>query len=496
MARATVKIPTPLRPFADGKAEVASDGGTVGAVVEDVAANFPALRKHLYTPEGKLRSFVSVYLNDEDVRHLQRDATPVKDGDVVSIVPAIAGGAPASARPAPGPALTVLGSAPPAADTFNAEDLRRYSRHILLPEVGVAGQKRLRRSKVLLVGAGGLGAPTALYLAAAGVGEIGLVDFDEIELSNLQRQVLYTTRDLGRPKLEAARDRLEALNPGVRVVPIAERLTAANAMDTLRPYDVVVDGTDNFPTRYLVNDACVLLGKPTVYGSVYRFEGQASVFDAKRGPCYRCLYPEPPPPDLVPSCAEGGVLGVLPGLIGVIQATETVKLLLGAGEPLIGRLLLYDALAMRFRELTLRKNPTCVLCSPTATQHGLIDYLAFCGVPDPAAASEGSGLPEITPEALRDELAGPDPPTLVDVREPNEWEIVHLDGARLIPRGQLPDRLSELTGARRLVVYCRTGGRSSQATRLLLDLGFTNVRNLRGGITAWAQRIDPTLPTY
>jgi sulfur-carrier protein adenylyltransferase/sulfurtransferase len=346
-----------------------------------------------------------------------------------------------------------------------------------------------------LVGAGGLGAPTALYLAAAGVGEIGLVDFDEVDLSNLQRQVLYTTADLGRPKLDAAKERLTALNPEVKIVPLSERLTADNAMDALRPYDVVVDGTDNFATRYLVNDACVLLGKPNVYGSIYRFEGQASVFDAARGPCYRCLYPEPPPPDLVPSCAEAGVLGVLPGLIGTIQATETVKLLLGTGEPLIGRLLLYDALAMRFRELRLRKNPECVLCSPHATQKGLIDYPAFCGVAPPAATA-GDGLPEISPEELRDELAGADPPTLVDVREPNEWEIVHLPNAQLIPRGQLPDRLNELTSARRLVVYCRTGGRSSQATQLLLDLGFSNVRNLTGGITAWAQRIDPSLPTY
>jgi sulfur-carrier protein adenylyltransferase/sulfurtransferase len=495
MANTTVKIPTPLRPFADGRAEVSSGGATVGAIVLGVAESYPGLKKHLFTPDGKLRNFVSVYLNDEDVRYLERDATPVKDGDIVSIVPAIAGGAPSRSprRPAPIP-LPVIPDPP--SDTFDRDELRRYSRHLLLPDVGVAGQKKLRHSKVLLVGAGGLGAPTSLYLAAAGVGEIAMVDFDEIELSNLQRQVLYTTADLGRPKLDAAKDRLQALNPGVRVVPISQRLTADTAMDVLRPYDVIVDGTDNFPTRYLVNDACVLLGKPNVYGSIYRFEGQASVFDATRGPCYRCLYPEPPPPDLVPSCAEGGVLGVLPGLIGLVQATETIKLLLGIGEPLIGRLLLYDALAMRFRELKLRKSPTCVLCSPVATQKGLIDYPAFCGVPAPGDVSADAGLPEITPEALRDELAAADPPMLVDVREPNEWEIVHLPNAHLIPRAQLPDRLNELTGARRLVVYCRTGGRSSQATRLLLDLGFSNVRNLTGGITAWAEKVDPSLPTY
>jgi sulfur-carrier protein adenylyltransferase/sulfurtransferase len=495
MTRATVKIPTPLRAFADGRAEIPASGETVGALVRQVAETYPGLRKHLYSTDGVLRNFVSVYLNDEDVRSLRKEETPVKDGDVISIVPAIAGGSPADARPpTTGPPLTVLPSAPP--DAMSRDELRRYSRHLLLPEVGVAGQKVLRRSKVLLVGAGGLGAPTALYLAAAGVGEIGLVDFDEVDLSNLQRQVLYTTADLGRPKLEAARDRLEGLNPEVRVVALGRRLTAENALEAIRPYDVVVDGTDNFPTRYLVNDACVLLGKPNVYGSIYRFEGQASVFDAKRGPCYRCLYPEPPPPDLVPSCAEAGVLGVLPGLIGMVQATETIKLLLGSGEPLVGRLLLYDALAMRFRELKLRKNPECVICSPHATQTGLIDYPAFCGVPTPGAEADVSTLPEISPEELRDELAGAEPPLLVDVREPNEWEIVHLPNAHLIPRAQLPDRLNELTAARRLVVYCRTGGRSSQATQLLLDLGFSNVRNLTGGITAWAQRIDPTLPTY
>jgi molybdopterin/thiamine biosynthesis adenylyltransferase/rhodanese-related sulfurtransferase/molybdopterin converting factor small subunit len=495
MPKATVKIPTPLRAFSEGLAEVASDGATVGALISGVAETYPGLRKHLFTSDGKIRNFVSVYLNDEDVRYLDRDATPVREGDIVSIVPAIAGGSPSGAgRPVPANPFTVLPSAP--SETMSRDDLRRYSRHLLIPQVGVAGQKKLRRSKVLLVGAGGLGSPAALYLAAAGVGEIALVDFDEVDLSNLQRQVLYTTADVGRPKLDAAKERLEALNPGVRVVPIAHRLTADNALDALRPYDVVVDGTDNFPTRYLVNDACVLLGKPNVYGSIYRFEGQASVFDATKGPCYRCLYPEPPPPDLVPSCAEAGVLGVLPGLIGILQATETVKLLLGVGEPLIGRLLLYDALAMRFRELKLRKNPTCVICSPSATQNGLIDYPAFCGILPADATTSGDGLPEITPEALRDELAGPDPPMLVDVREANEWDIVHLPDAHLIPRGELPDRLNELTSARRVVVYCRTGGRSSQATRLLLDLGFSNVRNLTGGITAWAQKVDPSLPTY
>lgn len=359
----------------------------------------------------------------------------------------------------------------------------------------MAGQRKLRAAKVLLVGTGGLGAPAALYLAAAGVGQIGLVDFDRVDLSNLQRQILYSTADVGRPKLEAARARLEGMNPRVRIVPHEARLDSSNALEILRPYDVVVDGTDNFPTRYLVNDASVLLGKPNVYGSIYRFEGQVSVFDARRGPCYRCLYPEPPPPDLVPSCAEAGVLGVLPGVVGVLQATETVKLLLGIGEPLVGRLVLYDALEMRFRELRLKKNPECVLCSPHATQKGLIDYPAFCGVPNPGSTVD-AGVPEVSPEELQAELASGDPPVLVDVREPEEWAISKIAGALEIPKGELPQRVDELTRARSLVLYCRAGGRSADATRTLLDLGFSHVRSLRGGINAWAERVDPSLPTY
>jgi sulfur-carrier protein adenylyltransferase/sulfurtransferase len=494
MAKVTVKVPTPLRSFAGGSAEVALEGATVGGLVKQLAELHPGLKRHLYTADGRLRSFVTLYLNDEDVRYLSRDATPVKDGDVVSIVPAIAGGSTAESRR---PTLAArAAAAPPSFPAFTPEELRRYSRHLLLPEVGVAGQKKLRQAKVLLVGAGGLGAPAALYLAAAGVGEIGLVDFDAVDLSNLQRQVLYTSRDVGRPKLKVAQERLEALNPGVRVVPYEQRLTSENALEVLRPYDVIVDGTDNFPTRYLVNDASVLLGKPNVYGSIYRFEGQVSVFDARHGPCYRCLYPEPPPPDLVPSCAEAGVLGVLPGLIGTLQATETVKLLLGAGEPLIGRLLLFDALALRFRELKLQKNPHCVLCSPSATQKGLIDYPAFCGVAPPGAERTGSLVPEIEPEALASAIASTEPPLVIDVREPEEWAIAHLSHARLIPKGELPERVDEITRAREVVLYCHTGVRSGQATRMLLDLGFANVKSLKGGIDAWAARVDPSMPRY
>ncbi len=490
MPRTKVKVPTPLRSFAGGSAEVEVEGTTVGEVVRALVTAHPALGRHLLTPDGTLRNFVSVYVNERDIRTLAKDATVLAPGDVVSIVPAIAGGSPSTgaARPADLPVPGKPGA-------FSAEELRRYSRHLLLPEVGVAGQKKLSASKVLVVGTGGLGAPAALYLAAAGVGEIGLVDFDTVELSNLQRQVLFSTGDVGRPKLTAAAARLESLNPGVRIVPHETRLDASNALEILRPYDLVLDGTDNFPTRYLVNDASVLLGKPNVYGSIYRFEGQVSVFDARRGPCYRCLYPEPPPPDLVPSCAEAGVLGVLPGLVGVLQATEAVKLLLGVGEPLVGRLLLYDALAMSFRELTLEKNPECVLCSPRATQHGLIDYPAFCGVAAPGEAVSPE-VPVITPEELRAELAGEDPPLLLDVREPEERAISVLAGSLGIPKDELPERVDELTRARAVVVYCRSGGRSADATKTLLELGFTNVRSLAGGINAWAERIYPRLATY
>jgi molybdopterin/thiamine biosynthesis adenylyltransferase/rhodanese-related sulfurtransferase len=393
-------------------------------------------------------------------------------------------------------AESTTSTTPPAHDGFSPEQLRRYSRHVLLPEVGLKGQARLRDSKVLIIGAGGLGSPISLYLAAAGVGEIGLVDFDQVDVSNLQRQVLYVTSDVGRPKLDAARARLLALNPELRISLHPGPLSSENARDILSPYDVVIDGTDNFPTRYLVNDACVLLGKPNVYGSIYRFEWQASVFDSRRGPCYRCLYPEPPPPGSVPSCAEGGVLGVLPGIIGLIQATETVKLLLDIGTPLVGRLLLYDALSMQFRELALRKSPECVICSAHPSQTGLIDYPAFCGVAaeDPAASPDG--LPLISPKELEARLARASPPLLLDVREPGEWEIVHLPTAVLIPREQLPQRISELTQAEEIVVYCKSGRRSGMATRLLLELGFTRVRNLQGGLDAWTAEIDPTLPTY
>ncbi len=484
MTDVTMRVPSAWRELAGGSATVTVSGATVGEALERFVADHPALRRHLFTPEGRLRSFVSLYLNDTDTRERDGLSTSLDDGDRLAIVPAIAGGAPDAEPAAPGASPVI---------PLSREELKRYSRHLILPEVGVAGQKRLRDARVLVVGAGGLGAPATLYLAAAGVGEIGLVDFDRIDTSNLQRQVLYATSQVGRPKTEAAKQRLEDLNPGVTVRTYEESLDRNNALRILRDYDVILDGTDNFPTRYLVNDACVLLGKPDVFGSVYRFEGQVSVFDAHRGPCYRCLYAEPPPPGVVPSCAEGGVLGVLPGLIGLVQATEAIKLLLGIGEPLIGRLLLFDALGMQFRELTLRKSPDCVLCGPRATQTELIDYPAFCGiVPGP----DGASLPEVSPEGLAEELRGGSPPVLVDVREPGEWAIGHLPGARLIPRAELAERLTELASAPAIVVYCKTGARSAMAQRLLLDLGFDRVRNLRGGLDAWARQVDPTMPEY
>ena len=377
-----------------------------------------------------------------------------------------------------------------------AGEVRRYSRHLILPEVGVDGQRRLKQSRVLCVGAGGLGSPAAMYLAAAGVGTLGLVDFDVVDLSNLQRQLLHGTSDVGRPKLDSAADRLREVNPHVRIEPHHTALTSANALDLLREYDVILDGTDNFPTRYLVNDACVLLRKPNAFGSIFRFEGQASVFGVEGGPCYRCLYPEPPPPGLVPSCAEAGVLGVLPGIIGTIQATETIKLLLGIGQPLIGRFLVFEALRMRFRELTLRRDPECPVCGDQPTVTALIDYEQFCGVapstPDAGAASD----PDIAPRALRDWMASGTPPVVLDVREPQEWDICHLPGAVLIPLGDLPQRIGELDPQVPVVCQCRSGIRSARAAQFLRLQGFRDVRNLTGGILAWSDEVDPTVPKY
>ena len=472
----TVLIPTPLRPFVGGRDAVELEGGSVGELLDRLTGEHAALKPHLFATDGRLRNFVNVYVNDRDIRQLAQRETPVKPGDTVSIIPSIAGGtAVAEARP-----------------KLSHEEILRYSRHLILPDVGVEGQQKLKAARVLLIGAGGLGSPAALYLAAAGVGTLGLVDFDVVDKTNLQRQILHGTSTVGVSKLESATARIHDLNPNVRVETFETRLTSANALDIIREFDIVADGTDNFPTRYLVNDACVLLDKPNVYGSIFRFEGQASVFHATRGPCYRCLYSEPPPPGLVPSCAEGGVLGVLPGIIGSIQAMETIKLILGVGQPLIGRLVLFDALKLQFRELKLEKDPDCPVCGTRPTVTELIDYQAVCGI---GAEPSYDGV-EITAPELRDEWQRHPDLLVVDVREPHEHAIAHIDGAVLIPLGQLPDRLGELDGHREIVTHCHHGARSLKALEILKAAGFSKVRSLRGGIDGWAVNVDPTLPRY
>lgn len=381
----------------------------------------------------------------------------------------------------------------------NAE-IKRYSRHLIMPEVGLAGQKKLKAASVLCVGTGGLGSPLAMYLAAAGVGKLGVVDFDVVDDSNLQRQLLHHTPDVGRPKIQSAVDKLRAINPTIEIVPHEAMFTAENALDLARQYDIIADGTDNFPTRYLVNDVSVLLDIPNVHASIFRFEGQASVFWASQGPCYRCLYPDPPPPGEVPSCAEGGVLGILPGLLGTIQATEVIKLILGIGEPLVGRLLLFDALSMDTRVVRLRKNPACPICGENPTIHELIDYEEFCGVPiggETPIADQADPRWQITPIEVQHKLAEHDPRfVLIDVRDPHEWDIAHIDGAKLIPLPDLPARMNELDTRDEIVLQCRTGVRSMKALGLLRDSGFTRLKNLTGGIHAWAEDVEPDMPIY
>lgn len=477
-----ILIPTPLRPYAGNNPDVAVEAGTIDEALTKLTSQFPELRKHLYNEAGALRSFVNVYVNEEDVRYLQHGSTSLKAGDVISIVPSVAGG-------------RALVEAPVDEIQLSHAEIRRYSRHLIMPEVALEGQKKLKAARVLMIGTGGLGSPLGLYLAAAGVGHLGLVDFDVVDESNLQRQIIHTTPDVGRPKLDSAKERIRAINPHVHVETYETRLTSANALEIFADYDIIVDGTDNFPTRYLVNDACVLSGKPNVYGSIFRFEGQASVFYAEAGPCYRCLYPEPPPPGLVPSCAEGGVLGILPGLVGVIQATETIKLILGKGDSLIGRLLLVDALGMQFRELKLRKNPRCPACGENPTITALIDYEQFCGIqPEPAEAEQDQW--DITPRELKARLDRGEDIFILDVREPQEWAICRLPGATLIPLGQLPSRMHELSSADFIVAHCRSGARSAQAVQFLYNAGFRKIKNLKGGTLAWSDQVDPTMPKY
>jgi adenylyltransferase/sulfurtransferase len=493
-----ILIPTPLRPFTDKKDSVDAEGATVGELLADLTKKHAGLKAHLYNEQGKLRSFVNVYLNDEDIRYLQKEQTPVGAGDTLSIIPSVAGGIEttidrsarigSAARSSPGQAMPELSN----------EEIKRYSRHLIMPEVGIDGQRRLKGGKVLCIGAGGLGSPAAMYLAAAGVGTIGLVDFDVVDSSNLQRQIIHGTPDVGRSKLASATDRLHAINPHIEIQTYETALSSENALKLFEPYEVILDGTDNFPTRYLTNDACVLLGKPNAYGSIFRFEGQASVFGTKDGPCYRCLYPEPPPPGLVPSCAEGGVLGVLPGIIGVIQATEAIKLITGIGEPLIGRFLIYDALRMRFRELKLRKDPDCPVCGTHPTVTKLIDYEQFCGIhpaaPEPVAAQ--SSAMEITAVDLKRRLDRGDDLRIIDVREPNEYQINRIPGSILIPLGDVPRRYQELDPEAEIVMQCKVGGRSAKAADFLRSVGFKRVLNLKGGILDWIDKVDPSQPKY
>ncbi len=484
----TIHIPTPLRPFTDKKESVEVSGATVGDLLADLTSRYDGLKKHLYAEDGRLRNFVNVYLNDEDIRYLQREKTPVKPGDSLSIVPSVAGGAPS--------AVDMDTELP----TLSPDEIKRYSRHLIMPEMGMDAQRKIKAGSVLCIGAGGLGAPAAMYLAAAGIGRLGIVDFDVVDFSNLQRQIIHFTPDVGRTKLESAKSKINAMNPHVQVETYETSLTSQNALELFSKYDVILDGTDNFPTRYLVNDACVLTGKPNAYGSIFRFEGQASVFGTKDGPCYRCLYPEPPPPGLVPSCAEGGVLGVLPGMIGIIQATEAIKLIVGVGEPLIGRFLIYDALKMKFRELKLRKDPDCPVCGTHPTVTKLIDYEQFCGIhPEPQAAqTTGASVNEweIISVDLKRQMDAGGTPFILDVREPNEYQINRIAGSTLIPLGELPRRYAELPRDREIVALCKMGGRSAKAQDFLKSVGFTKVKNLRGGILEWIDKVDQTQPKY
>lgn len=486
----SIAIPTALRQFAGGNSAVQVQGQKIGEAIADLANQYPDLKKHLFDAKGNLRNFVNVFINDEDIRHLQQNDTAISDSDEISIIPSIAGGSATE---------TDLRAGNTPLPELNKDEIARYSRHLIMPEVGMEGQRKLKAASVLLIGTGGLGSPLGLYLAAAGVGRLGLVDFDVVDESNLQRQIVHGTKDVGRPKIESARDRLSDINPHIQIDTHEFALRSENALDLISDYDIVIDGTDNFQTRYLVNDASVLLGKPNVYGSIFRFDGQASVFyPAAGGPCYRCLYPEPPPPGLVPSCAEGGVLGILPGIIGVIQATEAIKLIIGQGDPLIGRLLLFDALKMKFKELKLRRNPECPLCGENPSIRELIDYDQFCGITTEPVEAQTDDEWEITPVQLKQRLDQGERITIIDVREIHEWQICNLEsyGSRLIPLGQFPDRITELSREEHIVLQCKMGGRSAKAYDTLKKSGFTKIRNLKGGILAWADTVDPGLPKY
>ncbi|MFZ4396306.1 MAG: molybdopterin-synthase adenylyltransferase MoeB [Kiritimatiellia bacterium] len=474
----TILIPTPLRRYVGGERNVSVEAGTVGAALTALSQRSPDLQRQLYDAEGRLRHFVNVFVGDRNARELGAtlEEVTVRDGDVITLVPAIAGGA---------------------GDVkLSRDEILRYSRHLIMPEVTIEGQKKLKAAKVLCIGAGGLGSPLTLYLAAAGVGRLGVMDFDTLDLTNIQRQILYSTADVGRPKVEAARERLEALNPEIEIVPHSVHLQSWNVLDLFREYDIIADGTDNFPTRYLVNDACALLGKPNVYASIFRFEGQVAVFDARRGPCYRCLFAEPPPPGMVPSCAEGGVLGVLPGIIGSLQALEVLKLILGIGDPLVGHFVTFDALEFNMRKLTLKKNKECAVCGENPTITAPADYEAFCGIAAVEPDGTPGNVPVISVEEFKRRRDAGETFRLLDVRAPHESRIASIPGSIAAPFEDLHGRLHEFDSKDTFVVYCHKTGRSLDAWQVLRKAGFGRAFVLSGGIDAWAERIDRSLPRY
>jgi len=481
---ATVIIPTPLRKFTNNTARLQVKAGTIHDTVQELTVNFPDLKKHLLDESGNIRSYVNIFIGNDDIRDLQQEKTSVKEDAVISIVPAIAGGSP----DAPTSSTTSL---------FTKEELARYNRHIIIPGFGMEAQLKLKAAKVLVIGSGGLGSPVLLYLAAAGVGTLGIVDFDVVDDSNLQRQVVFGVEEIGKPKVEAAKRRLEALNPYIRIQLHNTHINSQNALDIIKDYDVIADGTDNFPTRYLVNDASVLLGKPNVYASIFQFEGQVSVFNyrdsqGKLGPNYRDLYPTPPPPGLVPSCAEGGVLGVLPGIIGSLQALEVIKVITGVGETLSGRFFIFDALNFENRTFTIKPREDNPINGKNPTITALIDYEQFCGM----RAVEEKPLKEITAKELYDLQVKGDPIQIIDVREPHEYDIVNI-GAELIPLATVADNSDRIDRDKKVIVHCKMGGRSAKAIRELEEkFGFTNLYNLKGGILAYIDAVQPELTKY
>ncbi|MDR2342686.1 MAG: molybdopterin-synthase adenylyltransferase MoeB [Campylobacteraceae bacterium] len=473
----TILIPTALRQFTQNFSEVEVEALSVEEALGKLKGLYPDLKKHIFADDNTLRNFVNVYVNEDDIRQKDGIKTTVKEGDTIMLIPSIAGGTDLKDEPL----------------SFSKEEITRYSRHLILPEVGLEGQKRLKNAKVLLVGSGGLGAPIALYLAAAGIGTIGIVDFDEVDVSNLQRQIIHTTKDIGRPKIASAADKIKAINPHVKVLSFNTKLSSGNALDIIKDFDAVADCTDNFPTRYLVNDACVILGKPSFYGSIYRFDGQASVFYAKKGPCYRCLYPSPPPSGFAPSCAEGGVLGVLPGIVGCIQANEIIKFLLGAKDLLIGRLLTFDAWKIKFREFKIQKDENCPICGKHPSIKDLIDYEDFCGLKSEA----GEIVEEISAEELKNRLENKEAVNIIDIREPHEYAIAKLPNSKIIPLGQVVRRMEEIDPKNDTIFVCKVGTRSVYAIRALKEAGFEGrLLNLKNGVLAWAQNVDKEMAVY